>query len=239
MLCYLEEEELIRSKNDRYVTTAFGKTISLLYIDPVTGVQFRNFVRMIERDGVDSMDLHVLAYLQIITSCGDFFPKLQSRRKDLETLSDLLGKNDNWQIVQLDEYRYARSLLVLYNWIEEASVRHISIELGVEPGDLHRIVENGERLVSCFYEIVKLCKRDDLLVEVDILRKRIKYGARSELLSLLRITGIGRVRARSLFNGGVYSVKDLLEADEKHMARIPNIGAMMARKIKKEAIKFL
>ena len=239
MLCYLEEQELIRSKNDRYVTTSFGKTISLLYIDPITGVQFRNFVRMMERDGVDSMDGHVLAYLQIITSCGDFFPKLQSRRKDLETLSDLLGKNDNWQIVQLDEHRYSRSLLVLYNWIEEASVRHISIELGVEPGDLHRIVENGERLVSCFYEIVKLCKRDDLLVEVDILRKRIKYGARSELLSLLRITGIGRVRARSLFNGGVYSIKDLLEVDEKHMASIPNIGTMMARKIKKEAIKFL
>ena len=44
MLYYLEEQELIKSKNDRYIATSFGKTISLLYMDPFTGVQFRNFI---------------------------------------------------------------------------------------------------------------------------------------------------------------------------------------------------
>jgi helicase len=55
----------------------------------------------------------------------------------------------------------------------------------------------------------------------------------------LRISGIGRVRARSLFNGGITSMKDILEADEKHIARVPNIGATMARRIKKETVKFV
>jgi helicase len=234
MLYYLEEEELIKSKNDRYITTPFGKTISLLYMDPLTGVQFRNSIRMIKKNARDSQDNHLLEYLQIITSCTDFFPKLHLRKKDLESISDLVSKNESWQVIALDEHNYTRSLLVLYDWIEEASVRQISLELGVEPGDLYRIVEAGERLVSCFYEIVKLCKRADLLAEVDTLRRRIKYGARPELLSLLKISGIGRVRARSLFNGGITSVKDILEVDEKHMARIPNIGVIMARRIKKE-----
>ena len=72
-----------------------------------------------------------------------------------------------------------------------------------------------------------------------MLRRRIKYGAKSELLSMLRLTGIGRVKARSLFDAGVTSTKDLLEMDEQYIARIPKIGTIMARKIKKETIKFM
>jgi helicase len=71
-----------------------------------------------------------------------------------------------------------------------------------------------------------------------MLRKRIKYGVKPELLSLLRLSGIGRVRARSLFDAGVTSIKDLMEADEQHIARVPKIGTTIARKIKKETIKF-
>jgi helicase len=235
----LEEQELIKSKNDRYITTSFGKTISLLYMDPFTGIQFRNFIRAIKSNGRDSQDNHVLAYLQVVTSCEDFFPKLQLRKKDLEPMLDLLSKNESCLVIPLDEHACTRSLLVLHNWIEEASVRQISLELGVEPGDLHRIVEAGVRLVSGFYEIAKLCKRDDLLVEVDMLRKRVKYGVKPELLSLLRLTGIGRVRARSLFDAGVASMKDLIEVDEQHIASIPKIGTTMARKIKKQTIKFM
>ncbi len=235
----LEEQGLIKSKNGRYITTPFGKTISLLYMDPLTGVQFRNFIGAIKRNGTDSPDNHVLAYLQVVTSCEDFFPKLQLRRKDLEPLLDLLTKNESCLVTPLDEHACSRSLLVLYSWIEESSVRQISLELGVEPGDLHRVVEAGDRLVSCFYEIAKLCKRDDLLVEVDMLRKRVKYGVKPELLSLLRLAGIGRVRARSLFDEGVASMKDLIEVDEQHIARIPKIGTSMARKIKKQTIKFM
>jgi helicase len=238
-LYYLEEQELIKSKNDRYIATSFGKTISLLYMDPITGVRFRNFIRMIKRKGSDPQENHVLAYLQVVTSCEDFFPKIQLRKKDLEPILDLLSKNESWLVIPLDEHACTRSLLVLHNWIEEASMRQISLDLGVEPGDLHRIVEAGERLVSCFYEIAKLCKRDDLLAEVDMLKKRIKYGAKPELMSVLRLAGIGRVRARSLFDAGMASMKDLIEVDEKHIASIPKIGTAMARKIKKETIKFM
>jgi helicase len=72
-----------------------------------------------------------------------------------------------------------------------------------------------------------------------MLKKRVKYGVKPELLSLLRLTGIGRVRARSLFDAGVASMKDLIEVDEQHIASIPKIGTTMARKIKKQTIKFM
>jgi ATP-dependent DNA helicase len=59
------------------------------------------------------------------------------------------------------------------------------------------------------------------------------------LLSLLRLTGIGRARARSLFDAGVTSTKDLIEVDEQYIARIPKIGTTIARRIKKETIRFM
>lgn len=239
MLYYLEEQRLIKSKNDRYIPTSFGRTISLLYMDPLTGVQFRDFIGMVDRNDSESQENHTLTYLHIVTSCEDFYPKLQSRRKDLESILDLLSKNESQLVIPLDEHVFTRSLLVLHNWIQEAGVRQISLELGVEPGDLYRIAEAGERLVSCLYEIAKLCGRDDLLLELDTLRKRIKYGAKPELLSLLRLTGIGRARARSLFDAGVTSTKDLLEVDEQYIARIPKIGTTIARRIKKETIRFM
>jgi hypothetical protein len=34
-------------------------------------------------------------------------------------------------------------------------------------------------------------------------------------------------------------MKDLIEVDEQHIARIPKIGTTMARKIKKDTIKFM
>lgn len=240
MLHFLEEKELIKSKNDRYITTTLGRMISLLYLDPLTGVLFKSLVGKIKRlSDNDSQGCHVLGYLHIITCCNDFYPKIQLRRKDLDAISYLLSKNGCKLMVPVNEYECTRSLLVLHNWIDEVTEKKILLDLGVEPGDLYRMVEVGERLVSCFYEIVKLCRREDLLLEVDTLRKRIKFGAKEELLSLLRLKGIGRARARSLFDAGITTPKDLIAIDKQFLATIPKIGGVIATRIKRESIGYM
>ena len=42
LLTYLRDEKLIIMRNDLLIATKFGKRISLLYIDPKTGIQFKN-----------------------------------------------------------------------------------------------------------------------------------------------------------------------------------------------------
>lgn len=238
-LYLLEEQELVKSKHDRFITSPFGRTVSLLYLDPLTGVQFKKFVEKIKRiDGISQND-HTLGYLHAITGCDDFFPKIQLRRKDQESTFEILTRYENQLISPLTENECTRTLLVLHEWIQEASEKKISLEFAVEPGDLYRIVEAGERLASCLYEIVKLFRREDLLVEVDTLRKRIRYGAKTELLSLLRLTGIGRARARALFEAGIVAPNSIVRIDEQDLARIPKIGAMLARRIKKESSKHI
>ena len=50
-LSYLEAEYLIKSKNDRYIATDFGRKTTLLYIDPLTAVEFRKAIGSL--DGTD------------------------------------------------------------------------------------------------------------------------------------------------------------------------------------------
>ena len=45
---YLEQEELVKSRNDRYIATDFGRRTSLLYVNPVTAVKFRDALQGLE-----------------------------------------------------------------------------------------------------------------------------------------------------------------------------------------------
>ncbi len=45
------------------------------------------------------------------------------------------------------------------------------------------------------------------------IEKRIHYGARQELMELVGIRGIGRVRARKLYDSGLHNIEDLRKAD--------------------------
>ena len=81
--------------------------------------------------------------------------------------------------------------------------------MGIESGDMHRMAETANWLSYCLREISKHVERADLLDELDNLRKRIVYGIKEELLDLVRVKGIGRVRARILYKNNVKNLDDL------------------------------
>ena len=67
--------------------------------------------------------------------------------------------------------------------------RSMSEELGIESGDMHRIKETAD--LACLFikgELSREFRREDLVKEfIDILRKRIVYGIKHELIDLVRI----------------------------------------------------
>jgi len=109
--------------------------------------------------------------------------------------------------------------------------------LKIESGDIHRMVETSDWLVYCLRELSKQLERADLLEELDMLRRRISYGIREELLDLVKIKGIGRVRARKLFKNGIKSLDDLSSIPVKKLAEIDKIGSTLADNIKSQLRK--
>ena len=229
---FLLSEELIIKKEERFAGTEFGKKVSKLYIDPLTATFFRDSLEQVSKERK-----HTLGFLHVITSCEEFFPKFSLRNKDYEKVSLLLENYSSELIEPISEYDCSRSLLALQSWITESSEISLSDNLNMQSGDMHRMVETADWLVHCLRELAKQSNRVDLLEELDILRRRIIYGIRDELVELVKIKGIGRIRARILHKNGVKNLEDLSKIPVKKLSEINKIGSTLADNIKSQLRK--
>ncbi|NHH98136.1 putative ski2-type helicase [Candidatus Nitrosotalea sp. FS] len=225
-LRYLESEDLVKQKGDRYIATEFGKKTSTLYIDPLTAVLFRKSLERISTKG------HALGLLHLITISEDFFPKFSLRNKDYEFVGTLIENYADQLIEPISEYDCNRSLLAIHAWINESSEIFLSDNFGIESGDMHRMAETADWLIHALYEIAKLEKKDEILTEIDSLRSRVVYGIKGELVDLVQIKGIGRVRARILFKNGIKTTEDLTKISVEKLAKMDKIGPLVAENIK-------
>ena len=231
-LRFLSSEFLIIKKGERYAATEFGKKTSMLYIDPLTATHFRDAVENVSQDRK-----HTFGFLHLISSCEEFFPKFSLRNKDYESASLLIENNSSELLEPISEYDCSRSLLALQAWITESSELSLSDSFSIESGDMHRMAEMANWLSYCLREISKHVDRADLLEELDDFRKRIVYGIREELLDLVRVKGIGRVRARILYKHKIKNLDDLAKIPVNKLAEIDKIGSTIADNIKSELRK--
>ena len=231
-LRFLSSEYLLIKKGERYAATEFGKKTSMLYIDPLTATHFRNAVEHVSKDRK-----HTFGFLHLISNCEEFFPKFSLRNKDYESVSLMIENNSSELLEPISEYDCSRSLLALQAWITESSELSLSDSLSIESGDMHRMAEMANWLSYCLREISKHVERADLLEELDDLRRRIVYGIREELLDLVRVKGIGRVRARILYKHKIKNLDDLSKISTSKLAEIDKIGPTIADNIKSELRK--
>lgn len=66
------------------------------------------------------------------------------------------------------------------------------------------------------------------------LRTRVKHGVSRKLLPLVRLKGIGRVRAQVLYNSGLTTPAKLKRAPLRQLTSLPLIGAKLAKTIKEQ-----
>jgi helicase len=70
--------------------------------------------------------------------------------------------------------------------------------------------------------------------ELGDLLLRVQYGCKKELLNLVSLKGIGRVRARALFKEGFKTVGDLRGVPLQRIAQVKTIGEGVAKSIKRQ-----
>jgi helicase len=83
-------------------------------------------------------------------------------------------------------------------------------------------------------EIAKLVKLPAVQEQLLPLRQRVLYGVKEELLPLVALKGIGRVRARNLYKAGYKGPKEIREGDVALLEKVPSIGRKIAEDIKKQ-----
>jgi helicase len=240
-LGYLLAERLLESHGGLFYATDFGMRVSVLYVDPVTAVMFRDAVRRAE-PGKD----YTTGLLHLVASTPDFEPRFPLRSKDFdeamaflqEHSSEMLQKHSTREFADYDRVlQDMRSVMALSGWIDEWREEQLLSRLGVEPGDIHRAVDNADWLLHSLGELAKLFKMPDMVRQADLLRRRVASGVSSELVELTTLSGVGRVRARSLYTAGFKTLEDIRDASPEKLAMVDKVGTAVARKIKEQVSK--
>jgi len=222
VLDFLLKEDFVKS-NGHLSPTVFGKRTSDLYIDPLSAV--------IMRDALSKECDELFPHLHAVCATPDM-PKLYLRRGDYEYIEEKARKVN--LLVDMEDYDFLlaeiKTAALIEQWMNEVSEDRIVETFGVGPGDIRRKVEMGEWLIYSMKELARIFNKEKTKLLTPLIL-RIRYGVKEELLNLISLKGIGRVRARSLFRSNLKSVGDLKKVDVTRLAGIPGIGPTIARNI--------
>jgi helicase len=119
----------------------------------------------------------------------------------------------------------------MLDWINEKKEEDIVKKFGIGEGDIRALSETTLWLVHSMAQLGEFQKRRSA-GKARELEKRVEYGASPQLLDLIKIRGIGRVRARKLFDSGIRDMEELRVAQPAKVAKV--IGTKVAIKILKQ-----
>jgi len=235
---FLEREEMIIKQGFKFRPTPFGSCISRLYIDPLSGVVLRDGLMYIKKHK------HVtspLSFIHLVSCCPDM-ETARINQRDYEPLKVFLDSHEDEFIEPLmediEDYFYYLSIVktvqMFSEWINEEKEEIICDRFSVGPGDIRRCIETIDWLIYSAVELARLFEFREINLSLEELRIRMRYGVREELMELVSLKGIGRVRGRSLYKKGFCKLKDLTKADLKELTKVPHIGEAIARAIKQQ-----
>ena len=238
ILSYLRREDMILYKGDYVYATEFGRRVSELYIDPLSAVVLRDGLR---RGAPEITDL---TWLHLICHTPNMRPILRPRRKDMEVVESFLEEHrEEFACKVAQEYDYVdfesflgevKTAMVLQAWIDETSESDLLERHSVSPGDRYSAVHNADWLLYAAHELARVLEIDEQRGHLRRIRDRVRYGVTEKLLPLVRLRGIGRVRARVLYNSGFTTVASLKNAPLSRLVEIPLIGPRLAKVIKEQ-----
>jgi helicase len=235
ILEFLEKERMIKTGPDQtFKATFFGRRVSDLYIDPMSAVRMRMALEKY-KPGKEFGLLHA------VCSTPDM-KTMFIKRNDREWLEDLVMKREGELVFdppEDDETEYefflaeVKTATILDDWTQEIEEEKILDRLGIGPGDLRNKVEIGEWLLYSMREMSNIFNKDAYPPLTELMT-RLQYGVKAELLDLVKLKGVGRIRARSLFRKGYTSLEALRQAEPSQIAKVIGISDILAASIKKQ-----
>jgi helicase len=227
-LKFLVSSEMVLEVGEHIGATEFGSLVSRLYIDPRSAAMIVTTLR--EREVYTDIGL-----LQVICSTPDM-PRLYVRNTDRVQLDRMIDEHGDglWLPIPHDDddaenyYRAIKTAMLLTDWADEMPDARICERYAVGPGDVYGMVESVNWLLHATAELSRMFV-PAFNMQIREYETCMKNGIRRELLPLVKLRNIGRVRARRLFNNNITSPDSLLAAGIESVTRI--IGSGIAEQI--------
>ena len=227
ILAELEEWGFIEAGSS-LLPTPLGRRVSELYLDPYSA--------HLMLDALRSRTMGNLGLMYMLTATDELRPYLRAKRGEESALwSDAYQHEKELGIdcvnVGFEDYNFLdkyKTTLLLRDWTDEMHEEGIMKRYNVAPGILRTKLSNWRWVCYAAIELAKLEKIPTKPLKR--LERRIKYGVRAELLPLVELKGVGRIRARKLFASSLKSIHDLEKVPASDLARI--IGPRTAESVK-------
>lgn len=238
----LKDYSFINQEDDYYMATPLGKKVSELYLNPDTANYFmenvEDFFKAFSKPNISKFEIYSLIHFISNTSemkplfrVGKVEEELYTKR--IEEIGDSLILDYNpFEVDYSDFMNSIKTSDVFWDWINEAPEDYISEKYKITPGELNYKLDVVDWLLYCLEEIAVMKKNYFFKNYLNKLRIRFKSGIKQELLPLITLVGIGRVRARKLYNAGFKKLSDLKIAEFASISRV--VGDKLTIKIKEQ-----
>ncbi len=236
MLKLLVDWGFLQEVQEGYRATAIGKRVAELYLDPLTAF---NLLNRLER--ATHVKVKSISFLHAVSNTLEMRPLLRVKQKEYEEVEQkyallepyLLEHEPSMFEPEYDDWLNSlKTALMLENWIDEKDEEWILEEYDSRPGETRSKIDTADWLLYACHELARLMQYQDLLKEIMKVRLRLKYGVKEELLPLIRLEGIGRVRARKMFRVGIKDLGDIRKAPVEKLAEL--LGAAVAKSVKEQ-----
>ncbi|SEW25686.1 ATP-dependent DNA helicase [Natrinema salifodinae] len=204
------------SGDEELEATSLGHTVSRLYLDPMSAAEI---VHGLER--ADERPT-ALGLYQLVSRTPDMYELYLRSGEDeqfgelyYEREAELLGDAPS----EFEEDRFEDWLAalktgkLLEDWAEETDEEQLTDRYKIGPGDLRGKVDTAEWLLGAAESLAAEID-SEWTVAVREARARAEHGVGEELLELVSVGGVGRKRARSLYDRGIETPADLRTADK-------------------------
>jgi helicase len=222
-LRFLVSSGMVAEVGEHLGATDLGSLVSRLYIDPRSAA-------MILAGQKERTEYADIGLLQLICSTPDM-PRLFARNSDRPQLDRMIEEHaeELWLPIPEDEdeaeqfFRAIKTSMLLSDWADEMPDAKICERYTVGPGDVYGMVESVNWLLHATAELSRMFV-PAFHENIRDYETCMKHGIRRELLPLVRLRGIGRVRARRLFNNGMTSPEAVKAAGIGAVTRILGKG---------------
>ena len=246
MLKFLEQWKFIEIRNEDFVSgdevlngnvnaTILGKRVAELYLDPLTADFIIECLKKVNNN------TNAFSFLQMTAHTIEMRPLLRARVKEIEEIEEKLVEYSNNLLEDepaMFDYEYSefinsiKTALFFKDWIEEKDEEFLLEQYNIRPGEIRVKLDNANWLLYAAEELSRILKMQGIIKDIVKLRLRIRYGVKEELLTLLKLKNIGRVRARKLYFNKIKTIGDVKKAELGTLVQI--LGKKVALDVKEQ-----